>query len=72
LFEIKVVFLQQTKNIRTMALEIKPVPVLRGKAARDFWKKIENFKTTETREEIQEVNRAVRESIEKSKRLGYI
>ena len=55
-----------------MALEIKPIPVLRGKAAKDFWNKVKNFKTTETREHIQEVNSAVCESIERSKRLGYI
>ncbi|MDR0688078.1 MAG: hypothetical protein LBF55_05250 [Prevotellaceae bacterium] len=55
-----------------MALETKPIPVLRGKAARDFWEKVENFKISETREEIRELNKQVRESIEKSKRLGYI
>jgi hypothetical protein len=41
-FEINVVFLHRIENIRIMALEIKPIPVLRGKAARDFWKKVEN------------------------------
>ncbi|MDR1098731.1 MAG: hypothetical protein LBL57_11430 [Tannerella sp.] len=50
-----------------MALEIKPVPVLRGKAARDFWEKVENFKTTETREQIQEVNRWVRKTMEEQR-----
>jgi len=54
-----------------MALEIRPFPVLTGKAARDFLKKVENFKTTETPEEIKEVNRRVRESLEKSRKLGY-
>jgi len=38
---------------------------------RDFLKKVENFKTTETPEEIKEVNRRVRESLEKSRKLGY-
>jgi hypothetical protein len=47
-----------------MALETKPIPVLRGKAARDFWKKVENFKTTETREHIREVNRWGRKIME--------
>jgi hypothetical protein len=48
-----------------MALETKPIPVLRGKAARDFWKKVENFKISETREEIREINEWVRKSMEK-------
>jgi len=49
-----------------MALETRPFPVLTGKAARDFLKKVENFKTDETREHIREVNKAVREMIEKA------
>jgi len=55
-----------------MALETRPFPVLTGQAARDFLKKVENFQTNETREHIQEVNRKVRASIEKSRKLGYI
>ena len=54
-----------------MALETRPFPVLTGKAARDFLKKVENFKTTETPEQIKEINRRVRESLEKSRKLGY-
>jgi len=53
-----------------MALETRPFPVLTGKAARDFLKKVENFKTTETREHIQEVNRWVEEILKKSKESG--
>ena len=49
-----------------MALETRPFPVLTGKAARDFLKKVENFKTTETPEEIKEVNRWVKKILEKS------
>ena len=49
-----------------MALETRPFPVLTGKAARDFLKKVENFKTDETREHIREVNRWVRKMIEES------
>jgi len=60
------------KNILVMALETRPFPVLTGQAARDFLKKVENFKTPETKEHIQEVNKWVRESIEKSRKLGYI
>jgi hypothetical protein len=52
-----------------MALETRPFPVLTGKAARDFLKKVENFETTETREHIQEVNRWVHKILEKSKKL---
>ena len=55
-----------------MALETRSFPVLTGKAARDFLKKVENFKTDETREHIREVNQAVRASIEKSRKLGYL
>ena len=55
-----------------MALETRPFPVLTGKAARDFLKKVENFTITETREEIRECNRKVKESIEKSRKLGYL
>jgi hypothetical protein len=54
-----------------MALETRPFPVLTGRAARDFLKKVENFQTTETREHIQEVNRWVREILEKSKKMEY-
>jgi len=55
-----------------MALETRPFPVLTGQAARDFLKKVENFTIPETKEEIREYNRKVRESIEKSRKLGYI
>jgi len=55
-----------------MALEIRPFPVLTGQAARDFFEKVENFKTTETRDHIQMVNRGVRKMIEESRKLGYL
>jgi hypothetical protein len=55
-----------------MALETRPFPVLTGKEARDFLKKVENFQTTETREHIQEVNRWVREMIEDARQNGRI
>ena len=51
-----------------MALETRPFPVLTGKAARDFFNKVENFKTTETPEHIREVNRWVREILAKSRK----
>jgi len=52
------------KNNTIMALETRPFPVLTGKAARDFLKKVENFKTDETREHVREVNNWVRKSME--------
>jgi hypothetical protein len=41
-----------------MALEIKRAPVLRGKAARDFYKKLEQAKESKSREEVQEIQRS--------------
>jgi len=58
------------RKAKIMALETRPFPVLTGQATRDFLKKVENFKTTETREHIQEVNRWVGEILEKSRKLG--
>ena len=55
-----------------MALETRPFPVLTGQAAMDFLEKVENFKTSETREHIQTVNRGVRKMIEESRKLGYL
>ena len=60
------------KKYKIMALEIRPFPVLTGQAARDFLEKVENFKTTETKEHIHEVKRLVRESVEQSIKLGYL
>ena len=37
-----------------MALEIKSPPVLEGKAARDFYKKVAEAKCSKSREEVQE------------------
>ena len=54
-----------------MALETRPFPVLTGKAAREFLKKVENFTTTETPEEIREINRWTGDILEKSRKLGY-
>jgi hypothetical protein len=48
-----------------MALEIKRAPVLRGKAAREFCKKVEQAKESRSREEVQEMNRKVREFLAK-------
>ena len=55
-----------------MALETRPFPVLTGQAARDFREKVANFKTTETREHVQEVNRWARKMIEDARQNGRI
>ena len=54
-----------------MALETRPFPVLTGKAARDFFDKVENFKTTETREHIQECNRKYGKMIEEARQREW-
>jgi len=36
-----------------MATEINRAPVLTGKAARDFWKSVQNFSTRESKSEIE-------------------
>ncbi|GHT37333.1 hypothetical protein FACS189435_2130 [Bacteroidia bacterium] len=43
-----------------MALEIKRAPVLRGKAAEDFYKTWENMSTKESAEDVQANVRKVR------------
>jgi hypothetical protein len=37
-----------------MALEIKAPPILEGKAAKEFYKKVAEFKCTTSKEEVQE------------------
>jgi hypothetical protein len=49
-----------------MALETRPIPVLRGKAARDFYKTLETCTVSESREEVQESNRKYKEMVERS------
>ena len=36
-----------------MAMEIKSPPVLRGKAAKEFYEKVANFKDDTSKEEVQ-------------------
>jgi len=55
-----------------MALETRPFPVLTGQAARDFLKKVENFKTSETKEHIRECNRKYGRMIEESRQREKI
>jgi len=52
-----------------MALEIKSPPVLEGKAAREFLKKVEEFKCTRSKEEVQESMRQTIAFLAEQKRL---
>jgi hypothetical protein len=52
-----------------MALEIKPPPVLEGKAARDFLKKVRNFKDDTDPEYVKESVRRTRAFLEEQERL---
>lgn len=53
-----------------MATEINRAPVLKGKAAREFWQKVEEFSTDETKAEITEGLRKYREFMSKQKRYS--
>ena len=56
-----------------MATEIKPAPVLTGKAARDFYKSLRNQPPIkESREELQEKLRNFQEFLSKQKHLRPI
>ena len=48
-----------------MAMEIKSPPVLRGKAARDFRKKLANMTERKSREEVQESMRKTKAILSK-------
>jgi phage terminase small subunit len=45
---------QKFKKVKIMALAIKSPPILTGKAAEEFYKKVETFKCTTSKEEAQE------------------
>jgi regulator of replication initiation timing len=49
-----------------MALETRPIPVLKGKVAKEFFERLKTCEVSKTREEVQEINRRVRKSIEES------
>jgi hypothetical protein len=56
-----------------MATEINRAPVLKGKAAKEFWQKVEKFSTRENKTEITEGLRKYREFMSKQKHLkGYV
>jgi len=52
-----------------MSREVRELPVLEGKAARDFYKKAANMKVTKSKEERQE---SFRKSVEMFKRMEQL
>jgi hypothetical protein len=50
-----------------MATEINRAPVLKGKAAKEFWQKVEKFTANETKTEITEGLRKYREFMSKQR-----
>jgi hypothetical protein len=52
-----------------MATEINRAPVLKGQVAKEFWQKVENFSTKESKAEITEELRKYREFMSKQKYL---
>ena len=54
LLEKDVILRGKNKIFNSMALEIKSPPVLVGKAAREFYKKVAEAKCSKSKEEVQE------------------
>lgn len=52
-----------------MALEIKPPPVLEGKAAREFYKRWANAKESKSAEYVKESMRKTKAYLEEQERL---
>ena len=50
-----------------MATEINRAPVLKGKAAKEFWHKVENFTTRESKTEIEDGLRKYKAFMSKQK-----
>jgi hypothetical protein len=56
-----------------MATEINRAPVLKGKAAKEFWLKVEKFTTRESKVEITEGLRKYRKFMSEQKHLkGHV
>jgi hypothetical protein len=55
-----------------MATEINRAPVLTGKAAKEFWQKVENFTTQENKTEFEEGLRKYRNFMSKQKSFVYV
>ncbi|MDR3184304.1 MAG: hypothetical protein LBT49_02740 [Prevotellaceae bacterium] len=51
-----------------MALETRPIPVLKGKAARDFFRTLENCGVSQSKEEVQELTRKWMPVIEQARK----
>lgn len=51
-----------------MALETRPIPVLKGKAAKDFFKTLEKCTVSESRAEVREINRKMQAMIERAEK----
>jgi len=71
LFQKKLYLCRVIKNQNIMALEINRAPVLTGKAAKEFWQKVANFSTQETREELIEKRNKFRQFIATQKHFQY-
>jgi hypothetical protein len=56
---------------KIMALEINRAPILTGKAAKEFWYKVETFTTQESKTEIEEGLRKYRNFMSKQKSIVY-
>ena len=52
-----------------MATEINRAPILKGKAAIDFWKKVDVFTTKESKADIEKSLQKYREFMSKQKHL---
>jgi len=52
-----------------MATEINRAPVLKGKAAMEFWKKVDKFTAKESKSDIEEGLRKYRDFMSKQKHL---
>jgi hypothetical protein len=53
-----------------MALEIKPAPVLSGKAAKAFHDSLQHAKESKSKEEVQEIARKVRAFLAKQQTVS--
>jgi hypothetical protein len=50
-----------------MALETRPLPVLKGKMAEEFFKRAAECKPSKSKEELREITRQVRKSLEEAR-----
>jgi hypothetical protein len=50
-----------------MALETRPIPVLKGKVAKEFFERLKTCTVSQSREEVQRSNRRIREMVEEER-----